>query len=96
MRLRTCIVVATLTALSGCASQSGPCNYSGRSAPCSASIEVINGILVLVGPACSKTLISSGSGQRRRVDNDTGQQPVGKSNEELSLVPGSCRVYPTT
>jgi hypothetical protein len=82
-----------MTLCSGCATRS-PCDYSANPTSCDASIEVINGILVLTGPACSRAEVFYEDRRNYRVDNISGNQPIGKSNQEVTLVRGSCKAYP--
>lgn len=91
MRFVCILLIATVY---GCSSSPSPCDYHAKPVACTASVEVIDGLLVLEGPACSKSLVTYNESGRSPIQNINGHTQIGKSNQTVSLVPNSCRAYP--
>ncbi len=89
--------------LAGCATPPNPkCEYEARPVRCAkgSSIDPVNGMLTVFGPACSKVQLrfqQCGSAVPNQwMENDTGQLGTGKSAGGclIEIVKGSCLQYP--
>ena len=86
---------AMITAvLSGCATLPSPCDFAAKSVPCEASIEVIDGQLILSSPACSSVRVIFDDNRPLIIENIDGHRRIGSSNDGASMIKGSCRSYP--
>lgn len=99
MRSIRVLGVLLIGSLCGCASTPSPCDYSARPTRCTAdedvSIDVDNGVLVLLAPKCSKAVVQyADTPGSSPVTIVTGRLPIAHSNRGASVVPHSCWKYP--